>query len=254
MSPVGTNLEAAPSPTSFGLRTPSQSTDFASDSVRDSAWANGIPMTKRVLDILCILLALPVLLPLFLAIAAYVKLISPGPVFYRAKRVGFREHQFGLLKFRSMHHKADTGSHESHTTHLFKRKDVPMTKLDERDKRLIPLGWLLRASGLDELPQLINVLRGEMSIVGPRPCALYEFAVMESWHRARFEALPGLTGLWQVSGKNETTFNQMISLDISYVRNWSLWLDLSIMLRTIPVLFKQVGQMMSRKFSRKDVP
>jgi lipopolysaccharide/colanic/teichoic acid biosynthesis glycosyltransferase len=115
-----------------------------------------------------------------------------------------------------------------------------MVKLDQRkDPRLIPLGSLLRASGLDELPQLINVLRGEMSLVGPRPCIPYECEAYEAWHRQRFNALPGLTGLWQVSGKNRTTFDQMVRLDIEYSERQSLWLDVKIIAMTLPAVWRQ---------------
>ena len=109
--------------------------------------------------------------------------------------------------------------------------------------RLIPFGRLLRASGLDELPQLINVLRGEMSFVGPRPCLPSEYNRYLPWQKERFHTLPGLTGLWQVSGKNRTTFNEMIDFDIQYVRERSLWLDLKIMLKTIPVVMAEVRDM-----------
>jgi lipopolysaccharide/colanic/teichoic acid biosynthesis glycosyltransferase len=117
-----------------------------------------------------------------------------------------------------------------------------MVKMDSRgDSRLIPGGWILRASGLDELPQVINVLRGEMSMVGPRPCLPYEYDRYLPWQRDRFAAVPGLTGLWQVSGKNRTTFEEMIRLDIEYARRQSWWLDLKIMLLTVPALLQQIG-------------
>ena len=123
------------------------------------------------------------------------------------------------------------------------RSETPMTKMDiNGDPRLIPLGALLRSTGLDELPQLINVLRGDMSLVGPRPCIRYEAEDYLSWQKERFGTLPGLTGLWQVSGKNQTTFNEMIKLDITYVRNKSLWLDIKIILKTVPALISQVRE------------
>jgi lipopolysaccharide/colanic/teichoic acid biosynthesis glycosyltransferase len=123
-----------------------------------------------------------------------------------------------------------------------------MVKLDARgDSRIIPFGLLLRLSGLDELPQLINVLRGEMSMVGPRPCLAYECDNYLPWQRERFNTLPGLTGLWQVSGKNQTTFAEMMRLDISYARNKTLWLDLTIILKTIPAILGQVWQSRTKK-------
>src|SRR5262249_16481691 len=155
----------------------------------------------------------------FLMIAAWIKIASPGPVFFRQERVGYRGKRFMCLKFRSMKADADDGLHKDYLKQLMRSKTA-MTKMDVKgDSRLIPFGAVLRASGLDELPQLINVLRGEMSLVGPRPCIPYEYEEYLPWQKERFETLPGLTGLWQVSGKNRTTFNEMISLDIAYVRN-----------------------------------
>jgi lipopolysaccharide/colanic/teichoic acid biosynthesis glycosyltransferase len=116
-----------------------------------------------------------------------------------------------------------------------------MVKMDDHgDPRLIPFGALLRAAGLDELPQLLNVVRGEMSLVGPRPCMGYEFEHYNQWQRRRFDTLPGLTGLWQVSGKNKTTFPEMIAMDLYYTENKSLWLDLKILMMTIPALLSQL--------------
>jgi len=124
----------------------------------------------------------------------------------------------------------------------------PMTKLDAKgDSRVIRGGWILRSTGLDELPQLINVLRGEMSVVGPRPCTAYEYEQYSPWHSRRLEALPGLTGLWQVSGKNNLSFEQMIQLDVHYAENSSIWLDLNIMLRTFPVLFGQMIDVIAKR-------
>jgi lipopolysaccharide/colanic/teichoic acid biosynthesis glycosyltransferase len=134
---------------------------------------------------------------------------------------------------------AETNSHRQHAQDLIKSK-TPMIKLDaHKDPRLIPFGSVLRACGLDELPQLLNVLRGEMSIVGPRPCIPYECEAYEPWHWARFDALPGLTGLWQVSGKNRTTFDQMVKLDIEYTQRRSFCLDVAIIFKTVPALWRQ---------------
>jgi exopolysaccharide production protein ExoY len=187
---------------------------------------------------------MPVVFPLALFVALYIKVVSPGPIFFRQERVGYLERRFQVLKFRSMRVNADPQSHESHTTQLLK-SNLPLTKMDERgDDRLIPLGRLLRSSGLDELPQLLNVLRGEMSIVGPRPCTAYEFDLLDQHQKSRFHALPGMTGLWQVSGKNKTTFQQMIDLDTAYADHWSLSLDLRIMARTFPVICRQVTEVL----------
>ncbi len=124
----------------------------------------------------------------------------------------------------------------------------PMTKLDvTSDPRIIPFGNLIRRCCLDELPQLINVLRGEMSLVGPRPCVPYEAEQYGPWERGRFDAVPGMTGLWQVSGKNKTTFNEMIRLDIAYARRRSFWLDIKILLRTMPAIYVEVAESLSRR-------
>lgn len=200
---------------------------------------DGLPMWKRGLDLLLIALVSPALILLSAVMIVIVKLGSRGPVLFKQKRVGYKGKEFLLYKFRTMHCNADTDSHRRHTQQLIKSKD-PMIKLDARkDPRLIPLGSLLRACGLDELPQILNVIRGDMSLVGPRPCLPYEFELYEPWQRQRFDAVPGLTGLWQVSGKNRTTFDEMICLDIEYSRRLSLWLDLKIILKTIPALWGQ---------------
>lgn len=207
-----------------------------------------LPAWKRVLDITCCLLALPLLLVCVLAAAILTMIASPGPVFFRQERVGLRGRRFKLYKFRTMHVSAATVTHQTHFAELV-RANAPMHKLDRRgDSRLIPGGWLLRASGLDELPQILNVLRGEMSLVGPRPCIPYEYGQYSPAQRERFEAVPGLTGLWQVSGKNQTTFEEMVRLDIQYVRTCSLGLDLRIMFGTLPALRAQITD--ARKASR----
>jgi len=132
--------------------------------------------------------------------------------------------------------------------------DAPMIKLDSSgDSRIIPLGKILRASGLDELPQLFNVLSGEMSLIGPRPCLPYEAEQYLPWQRERFNAAPGLTGLWQVSGKNRTTFTRMIQLDIEYARNKSFWLDVKIIFKTVPALLVQIGDMRLKKKNVRSV-
>lgn len=198
------------------------------------------PFWKRALDVGCILAALPFLVPLMLLIALLLKITSRGPVFFRQERVGYRGRRFMCFKFRSMVVGADTTVHQDHLHRLI-GSNLPMTKMDSRgDSRLIPCGQWLRVTALDELPQVINVLRGEMSLVGPRPCIPYEYEQYESWQKERFNTLPGMTGLWQVSGKNRTTFTEMMQLDIAYARSRSLWLDLRIIIETIPALFVQV--------------
>lgn len=199
-----------------------------------------VPCWKTVLDIACILLSLPLWLPVVLFLALWIKLVSPGPIFFRQERVGFREKRFMILKFRTMKLNVETESHERHLEQLI-NSNVPMTKLDSAgDPRIIPGGRIIRAMGLDELPQLFNVLRGEMSLVGPRPCTPHEFKNYKGWQRERVNTPPGLTGYWQVNGKNKTTFTEMIEMDILYTKSMSLWLDLAIMLRTPLALMAQV--------------
>ena len=206
------------------------------------ASAGRISVWKRGLDLFCLLVALPTLLPLMLGIAILIKVVSPGPIFFMQERIGFRGKRFRMYKFRTMRANAETSSHQAHLKTLI-NSNAPMTKMDSKgDPRVIPCGSILRSSGLDELPQLINVFRGEMSLVGPRPCTPYEYEQFQPWHKQRFKALPGLTGLWQVSGKNRTTFNEMIELDIRYATDWSLWLDLRIIALTVPVLLGQVKE------------
>jgi lipopolysaccharide/colanic/teichoic acid biosynthesis glycosyltransferase len=168
------------------------------------------------------------------------RLGSPGPVFYRQWRVGLGGRQFMIWKFRTMKVSAETQTHERYYEELI-RTNCPMTKLDANgDPRLAPFGRILRASGLDELPQIFNVLAGEMSLVGPRPCLPNEFANYEPWQRERVNALPGLTGLWQVNGKDKTTFNEMIKMDLAYLSNISILLDVKIMLKTTVTIARQV--------------
>ena len=207
-----------------------------------------LPDWKRGLDICLILMSLPLLLPLALIIAALIRISSPGPILFKQERVGHLGKRFLCFKFRTMVVNADTTVHQGHLEQLM-HSNVPMVKMDAQgDPRVIPLGSLLRSSGLDELPQLLNVFRGEMSLVGPRPCLPYEYDHYLPWQKDRFNTVPGLTGLWQVSGKNRTTFAEMIRLDIDYARNKTIWLDFQIILKTIPAL---IGQMRDIRKSRK---
>jgi lipopolysaccharide/colanic/teichoic acid biosynthesis glycosyltransferase len=199
-----------------------------------------VPIWKRLLDIACILLTMPFWLPIMFALALWIKLASPGPIFFRQERIGYQRKRFMILKFRTMKVNVETQSHERHLDQLI-HGDRPMTKLDAAgDPRIIAGGRILRATGLDELPQLFNVLRGEMSLVGPRPCTPYEFGRYQKWQQARVNAPPGLTGYWQVNGKNKTTFTEMIHMDIHYTKKMSLWLDLTIMVKTFPAIVVQV--------------
>jgi lipopolysaccharide/colanic/teichoic acid biosynthesis glycosyltransferase len=202
--------------------------------------AHRVPAWKSSLDVICILLSLPIWLPLMILLMLVTRIASPGPIFYRQKRVGLGGRHFFIWKFRTMKLSAETQTHEHYFEKLM-RADCPMTKLDAyRDPRLAPFGLIMRASGLDELPQIFNVLCGEMSLVGPRPCLPNEFAHYEPWQRERVNGLPGLTGYWQVNGKNKTTFNEMIAMDLFYFKNMSILLDLKIMLKTCTVIAEQL--------------
>jgi lipopolysaccharide/colanic/teichoic acid biosynthesis glycosyltransferase len=215
-------------------------------------------LTKRILkrnfDFLGAVVSLLVFSPLFLAISTLIKVVSPGPVFYKQQRIGYAGQPFTFLKFRTMCSGADTHNHQEYLAQLIKSEsngsgsDLPMAKLDH-DPQIITFGNFLRKSCLDELPQLLNVLRGEMSLVGPRPPIPYEVKEYLSWHRARFDAIPGMTGLWQVSGKNKLSFREMVRLDICYARKRSLWLDVKILFRTPLVVFMQLRGSMKSKNS-----
>jgi lipopolysaccharide/colanic/teichoic acid biosynthesis glycosyltransferase len=199
-------------------------------------FARRIPTWKRLLDVVGSLLALGLLSPLFALIAVVIKLVSHGPVFFRQERIGYLGKPFRFWKFRTMTVDNNTAPHKEYMSRLI-NNDMPMKKLDSSDDPLIiPFGIFLRKTCLDELPQLINVLMGEMSLVGPRPCLPYEAQQYLRWHARRFDSVPGMTGLWQVSGKNRTTFKEMIRLDINYERQMSLWVDLKILLKTIPTI------------------
>jgi lipopolysaccharide/colanic/teichoic acid biosynthesis glycosyltransferase len=214
--------------------------------------ARPTPFWKRALDLSCCILLSPVVAPAFMCVALWIKLTSAGPVFFKQDRIGYRGQTFRCFKFRTMRADADRSAHCDYTKILI-TSNAPMVKLDATgDTRLIAGAWLLRASGLDELPQIINILRGEMSLVGPRPCIPYEYECYLPRQKARFASVPGLTGLWQVSGKNRTTFEEMIRLDVSYGETKSLWLDLKILFLTLPAVIGQVLE--ARVLRSKAVP
>jgi exopolysaccharide biosynthesis polyprenyl glycosylphosphotransferase len=175
--------------------------------------------------------------PFWLLVALAVKLDSPGPVFYRDRRVGLGEGEFGMFKFRSMYIDASErqagleGANEA-SGPLFKIKDDP---------RVTKVGRIMRRYSIDELPQVLNVLRGEMSLVGPRPLPLRDFVQLEDWHRKRYLVLPGMTGLWQVSGRIDLSFDDLVRLDFYYLENWSIWLDISILAKTLPAVVARRG-------------
>ena len=192
---------------------------------------------KRTFDIIGATLLLILLSPLLLAITLAVRLSSRGPIVYRSMRRGIGQRPFACLKFRTMHSDAEQAQADLEELN---EADGALFKI-RQDPRLTPIGQLLRRFSLDELPQLVNVLRGEMSLVGPRPLPERDFAMLEDWHRKRYLVLPGVTGLWQVSGRSELDFDDLVHLDFIYLENWSLALDLTILLKTIPAVLTRRG-------------
>ncbi len=199
--------------------------------------AAAVSWVKRALDLAVLSVGLIALAPVLSFIALAIKLDSPGPVFYRQQRVGKDGRRFNILKFRSMSQDAE---HRLETLRQLNEATGPLFKI-RRDPRVTRVGGLLRRWSLDELPQLLNVLRGEMSLVGPRPPLPSEVAQYEDWQLGRLRAVPGLTGLWQVSGRSEVPFHDMVRLDLHYIRNWSIALDFEILLRTIPAVLSSRG-------------
>jgi len=214
------------------------------------------PIVKRATDTALAGLLLVVLAPLLVAVAVVVRLDSPGPILFSQARVGTRRvrrdgltrwrlETFNVFKFRSMISDADSGVHERHIAEIANRPatrpgETSSIKL-ERDPRVTRVGRYLRRTSIDELPQLINVLRGEMSLVGPRPVPLYEFARYRPEHMRRFTVLPGISGLWQVRGRCALSFWEMVSCDLEYADKQSFWMDLKIMVRTIPAVVSMRG-------------
>ncbi|MGI8479267.1 MAG: sugar transferase [Gaiellaceae bacterium] len=192
---------------------------------------------KRTFDIIVSVLLAVFLLPLWLVIALAIKLGSRGPVLFVDRRIGVGEQEFAMLKFRTMVAGAaelqprleDANEAEGA---LFKIRDDP---------RVTRVGRVLRRLSLDEIPQIVNVLKGEMSLVGPRPLPLRDHQLLEDWHRARYAVLPGMTGLWQISGRSGLTFDDLVRLDFTYLENWSIWLDITIIARTIPAVIARRG-------------
>lgn len=194
---------------------------------------------KRTLDVLCAGLGLVVLAPLFVVIAVAIKLDSSGPVFFRQVRMGERGRVFRIWKFRSMCADADHRKHEfAHLNkHLAPGGDPRMFKI-EGDPRVTRIGTFLRRTSMDELPQLFNVIKGEMSLVGPRPLILEEISYVTGWGSRRLDLRPGLTGLWQVLGRDDISFDEMVRLDYRYLTSWSLSADIRLLLHTIPAILR----------------
>ncbi len=194
---------------------------------------------KRMIDVTGSVAAILLFLPLFVFIPILIKATSRGPVFFRQERVGYRSRRFTFYKFRSMHVNNREDVHKDYVTAYIKGQaaaaDTGAAKVFKitRDPRVTSIGSFLRKTSLDELPQFFNVLKGDMSLVGPRPPIPYEINEYDIWHRRRvMEMRPGITGLWQVSGRSRTTFDEMVRLDLKYVREWTPWLDIKILVQT----------------------
>jgi len=220
------------------------------DLVTDDNGRRTVLIVKRVFDIAGSTTMLFLLAPLFLVIALAVKLTSRGPVFYRQQRVGRYGQTFTFLKFRSMFANNDSNVHKEFVTRLIASKPGEAQKSESdgsvykltNDKRITRVGAVLRRTSLDELPQFLNVLKGEMSLVGPRPPIPYELAAYQTWHRQRLLAVkPGITGLWQVTGRSSVRFDEMVRLDLRYASTWTPLLDLKILLRTPAAVIKGSG-------------
>lgn len=204
---------------------------------------------KRVIDVTGSIFIVLLMLPFMLVISVLIKLTSDGPVFFKQERIGRFGKRFNLLKFRSMHVNNDSSIHKQYVSKLITSDDtLPETDSTGQvykitnDPRVTPIGRFIRKTSLDELPQLLNVLMGDMSLVGPRPPILYELDCYDIWHRRRvLEMKPGITGLWQVQGRSRTTFNEMVRLDIRYTKEWSLWLDIKLLFLTPWVVFMGKG-------------
>jgi exopolysaccharide biosynthesis polyprenyl glycosylphosphotransferase len=205
--------------------------------VRDISIGRGQMLFKRAMDVAISLVGLVLLLPFFVLLSVLIRLDSPGPVFFTQIRVGKGEHLFACYKFRSMRQGADE---EKEGLLALNEADGPIFKMRE-DPRITRAGRILRRTSLDELPQLFNVLLGHMSLVGPRPAPPAEVQRYQVWHKRRLEVAPGITGLWQVSGRSELSFDEMVLLDLYYIENWSPILDLQIMLRTFPKMITGEG-------------
>lgn len=234
----------------MGTHLNARDTRTAAQNAAATRKSGALPPWKRSLDLVCLLFIAPVLGPILGFIALGIRLSSPGPILFRQERIGFCGQPFTCFKFRTMRAAVETQSHREYLEKLI-NSDTPMEKLDLHDPRVSKMGALLRASGLDELPQVFNILRGEMSLVGPRPCIRYEYEKYRPEDCERLEAVPGLTGLWQVSGKNKTTFPEMVALDVRYARNLSLGQDICILLRTFPVVIEQTKEAWERKRARE---
>ena len=204
---------------------------------------------KRCVDLVLALLGLIVVAPLMGVVALIIKRSSPGPILFVQDRLGRDGRPFRFYKFRSMEHNSDDAIHRQFAAMFINGDEDGCTDTNagdkifklKRDPRVTRIGTWLRRTSLDELPQLFNILKGEMSLVGPRPPIAYEIENYQPWHMERLKAVPGLTGLWQVSGRSSVSFDQMVRLDIRYINDWTPWQDVAILARTVPVVLKGTG-------------
>ena len=229
-------------PSIFNLRTArSRAEDFEGESVVTlyTGQLSGWPaITKRTLDIIFSLMILLVLAPVFLVTSLLIKIFSPGPVFFTQERLGLNKHRFRICKFRTMVPNAEQAQIEVESLN---EAAGPVFKI-KNDPRITSLGRFLRKTSIDELPQLFNVLKGDMSLVGPRPLPVRDYEGFDQdWHRRRFTVRPGITCLWQVKGRSSIPFEQWMELDMQYIDHWSIWLDLKILVDTIPAVLKGSG-------------
>jgi len=205
--------------------------------LRPPALAGADWALKRAFDIAVASVLIVAGLPIWLAIAALIKATSAGSVFYRDRRVGLGEREFGMMKFRTMY--ADAAARQD-ALEAANEASGPLFKIKD-DPRVTPVGGFLRRFSLDEMPQVLNVLWGEMSLVGPRPLPIRDYEQLEPWHRKRYSVLPGMTGLWQVSGRIDLTFDDLVRLDFYYLENWSIWMDITILAKTLPAVLARRG-------------
>jgi exopolysaccharide biosynthesis polyprenyl glycosylphosphotransferase len=205
--------------------------------LRPPALAGADWVVKRGFDLVVSSALIVAGLPVWLAVAAAIKLTSRGPVFFRDHRIGLGEREFGMMKFRTMY--ADAQDRQG-ALEAANEASGPLFKI-KNDPRVTPVGRFLRRFSIDELPQVVNVLWGEMSLVGPRPLPIRDYEQLEPWHRKRYSVLPGMTGLWQVSGRIDLSFDDLVRLDFYYLENWSIWLDISILAKTLPAVLARRG-------------
>ncbi|TML01570.1 MAG: exopolysaccharide biosynthesis polyprenyl glycosylphosphotransferase, partial [Actinobacteria bacterium] len=192
---------------------------------------------KRCFDVVVSTFVIVIGSPVWAAIACAIKVSSPGPVFYRDRRIGLGERGFGMMKFRTMY--ADAAERQA-ALETVNEASGPLFKIKD-DPRVTTVGRVLRRYSLDELPQVLNVLWGEMSLVGPRPLPIRDYDQLQQWHRKRYLVLPGMTGLWQVSGRIDLSFDELVRLDFYYIENWSIWLDITILAKTLPAVLARRG-------------